>query len=256
VLAHAGAADESLSVAMILAAAWIGWIGWQRLKGTGFPRLPRGGAYALFGVGVVLVIGAAWLPRALFPPTAPPPAAGGTRIPSTATLRFSEPREGDVVGGDQLEVVLDLRGGTVVPGTSTTLAPDEGHLHLRVDGQLVSMTCVWANATRAIVAEPSSSVGPSHGTSSFTGGSANDAKSRPGSASRAASSAAPGARSTRSSSASESAAPSCGATQPTTTSALPTSTPPNHLVRDAMVGRKANHMPIHAARRRVAKLSQ
>jgi len=140
VLAHAGAADESLSVAMILAAAWIGWIGWQRLKGTGFPRLPRGGAYALFGVGVVLVIGAAWLPRALFPPTAPPPAAGGTRIPSTATLRFSEPREGDVVGGDQLEVVLDLRGGTVVPGTSTTLAPDEGHLHLRVDGELVSMT--------------------------------------------------------------------------------------------------------------------
>ena len=35
---------------------------------------------------------------------------------------------------------MDLQGGTVVPGTSTTLAPDEGHLHLRVDGELVSMT--------------------------------------------------------------------------------------------------------------------
>jgi hypothetical protein len=139
VIAHAGAADESLSVAMILAAAWLAWIGRQRLKGAGFDRLPRGGAVALFGVAVVLLVGAAWLPRAIFPRT-PPAPAGVVRIPSTATLRFEEPRDGDVVGGEQLEVVMDLQGGTVVPGTSTTLAPDQGHLHLRVDGELVSMT--------------------------------------------------------------------------------------------------------------------
>jgi hypothetical protein len=140
VIAHAGAADESLSVAMVLAAAWLAWIGRQRLKGAGFDRLPRGGAYALFGVAVVLVVGAAWLPRAIFPRTPPAAPAGVVRIPSTATLTFEEPRDGAVVGGDQLEVVMDLEGGTVVPATSTTLAPDEGHLHLRVDGQLVSMT--------------------------------------------------------------------------------------------------------------------
>ena len=139
-IAHAGAADESLSVAMILAAAWLAWIGRQRLKETAFLRTPRAGAYAMFGLAVVLVVGAAWLPRAIFPRTAATPPANTPRIASTATLSFEEPRDGDVVGGDQLEVVMDLQGGTVVPGTSTTLAPDEGHLHLRIDGQLVSMT--------------------------------------------------------------------------------------------------------------------
>jgi hypothetical protein len=140
-IAHAGAADESMAVAMLVAAAWITWSAWQRLKGRGFPRLSHGGAYGLLGLAVVLVVGAALLPRAIFPRT-PVPSAGATgpRIASSATLSFVEPAEGARVGDDQLEVVLDLEGATVVQGTSSSLAPDEGHIHLSVDGQLVSMT--------------------------------------------------------------------------------------------------------------------
>jgi hypothetical protein len=37
-------------------------------------------------------------------------------------------------------VVLQLRGGKVVPLTSLHLIPDEGHIHLYLDGVLVSMT--------------------------------------------------------------------------------------------------------------------
>ncbi len=140
-LAHAGAADESLSVAMIGAAVWIGWVGWQRLKGRGFPRLPRAAAYGLLGVALVMAIGAAWLPRQVFPPgAAPTGAAPGPRISSTATLSFARPADDARVVGDQLDVVLDLPGGTVVEGASTDLSSDQGHLHLSVDGQLVSMT--------------------------------------------------------------------------------------------------------------------
>ena len=58
-LAHAGAADESLSVVLLFAGLWVGWIGWSRLKGRGFPRLPTGGAVVLLGVGIALAIGAA-----------------------------------------------------------------------------------------------------------------------------------------------------------------------------------------------------
>ena len=41
-LAHAGAADESLSVVLLFAGLWVGWAGWSRLKGRGFPRLVQG----------------------------------------------------------------------------------------------------------------------------------------------------------------------------------------------------------------------
>jgi hypothetical protein len=140
-IAHAGAADESLAVAMLVAAAWIVWIAWQRLKGAGLPRLPKAGAYALIGVAVLLAVGATVVPRAIFP-TVVVPSGGptGQRIASSATLSFVEPSDGTRVAGDQLEVVLDLEDGTVVQGTSSSLAPGEGHIHLSVDGQLVSMT--------------------------------------------------------------------------------------------------------------------
>jgi hypothetical protein len=34
---------------------------------------------------------------------------------------------------------LRLTGGTVVPFTGTNLVPNQGHIHVYVDGQLVSM---------------------------------------------------------------------------------------------------------------------
>ena len=42
--------------------------------------------------------------------------------------------------GDTLDVVMTLTGGTIVDATSTTLTPDTGHVHLSLDGKLVSMT--------------------------------------------------------------------------------------------------------------------
>ena len=143
-IAHQGAVDESLSVALLFGALWVGWVGWSRRKGTGFLRLPAWTGPGLLVAAVGLVVAAAVIPRAIFPATPvgtlPGSAAAGPRPSSTATLSFTEPAVGQVVTGDDLEVVLDLEGGRLVEGASDDLAPDTGHVHLVLDGRLVSMT--------------------------------------------------------------------------------------------------------------------
>jgi hypothetical protein len=143
-LAHAGAADESLSVVLLFVAIWVGWVGWSRVKGNAFPRLPAWSGPGLLAAAAVVVVSAAVVPRALFPaaPTGSAgssPAAAGPRPVSSATLSFRDP-PGGVVTADEVEVVLDLQRGRIVDAASTTLTPDTGHVHLVLDGELVSMT--------------------------------------------------------------------------------------------------------------------
>ena len=46
-----------------------------------------------------------------------------------------------MVTGPTLHVVLTLVGATLVPpGTVTGVSPTQGHIHLSLDGQIVSMT--------------------------------------------------------------------------------------------------------------------
>lgn len=72
-------------------------------------------------------------------PTAPATTAA-ERPASTAALTIVEPADDAVVGGDTVEVVFELEGGTLVDLAETDVRPDEGHLHVTVDGALVSMT--------------------------------------------------------------------------------------------------------------------
>src|SRR5262245_52526013 len=121
-LAHQGAVDESLSVVLLFGALWVGWVGWSRRKGTGFPRLPAWSVPALFVAAGALVVAAAVVPRAIFPPTpapASPSVAAGPRPASTASIGFADPEQGAIVDGAEVEVVLDLDGGRIVEGTST-----------------------------------------------------------------------------------------------------------------------------------------
>jgi hypothetical protein len=61
--------------------------------------------------------------------------------PSTdATLAILRPSNGDVLDGGTVQVRLQLDGARVVDQTSTDLRSDEGHLHVVLDDQLLSMT--------------------------------------------------------------------------------------------------------------------
>ncbi len=80
------------------------------------------------------------------PSTEPVPTAASTVAASTAPRPSSpavvavvSPASGAQVTGTSVHVVLSLTGATIVSATSTTIRPDQGHVHLYVDNNLVSM---------------------------------------------------------------------------------------------------------------------
>jgi hypothetical protein len=69
---------------------------------------------------------------------------GGTtakeRPSSTAKVTIVEPRAGDVITSKNLTVKLDLDGGKIVNVVDQDLTPDEGHVHVSVDGKILTQT--------------------------------------------------------------------------------------------------------------------
>ena len=70
---------------------------------------------------------------------APPAPAATERPSSTAKLTILSPAPGASISGKTLHVPLALTGAVIVPQTSTHLTPDRGHVHLLLDGRVVSM---------------------------------------------------------------------------------------------------------------------
>jgi hypothetical protein len=141
-LAHAGGAPETLSVVLLFAGIWVGWAGWSRIKGKGFPNLPMNGAYALMVGAVGLAISAAVVPTLIWGPALKlnPAAPASVRPTSTASIHIVKPTPGQMESGSTLDIVMTLPGGTIVDATTLKLTPNTGHIHLLMDGRLISMT--------------------------------------------------------------------------------------------------------------------
>ena len=67
------------------------------------------------------------------------PTAPEARPSTPAQIDFLSPTNGEEVKGATVKVKLSLRGAKIVPQTTTNIRPDEGHVHLLLDGQVVSM---------------------------------------------------------------------------------------------------------------------
>ena len=67
------------------------------------------------------------------------PSSLGPRPASPAHVEIVQPTPNSTLTGTTVHVVLKLIGGTIVSQTTTTIKPDEGHVHLYVDNLLVSM---------------------------------------------------------------------------------------------------------------------
>ena len=70
-------------------------------------------------------------------PRVTPDAA--TRPSSPAVLQIVSPTNNQVVTGSTVHVVVSLQNATVVQQTSTHIQPDQGHVHLYLDNQLIYM---------------------------------------------------------------------------------------------------------------------
>jgi len=69
----------------------------------------------------------------------PTPSPPGERPSSPATLTIVEPAPGAEVDGDSVPVRLELEGGTIVEEVSPELTPTEGHVHLALDGETITL---------------------------------------------------------------------------------------------------------------------
>jgi hypothetical protein len=134
-LAHGtGGAADVFTAAMLIVAGFAGWVGLQSIKGGMYERLSRAASIGLLGVaGVALVL-------AFVNPWFSAPSSA--RPSTTARVEIQSPTPGEVLHGDPatVDVRITLPGGRVVPFSTRNLIPNAGHLHVYLDGTLVSMT--------------------------------------------------------------------------------------------------------------------
>ena len=92
-------------------------------------------------MGVAFALSACGSGAATSPTTSSPtPTVSADRPASPAKLAIISPKNGQVVHGTRVEMKVSLKDAKIVPATSATIVPDEGHLHVILDDQLISMT--------------------------------------------------------------------------------------------------------------------
>jgi hypothetical protein len=70
----------------------------------------------------------------------PAPTAVRPRPSSAAAVEIVRPANGERVAADAATLEIELKGASLTDATTQDISPTEGHLHVSVDGQLVSMT--------------------------------------------------------------------------------------------------------------------
>ena len=100
------------------------------------PNRPRATCLALAALAIVL-LGAC--SSAGGSTSTPAQTTLVARPASTAKLTILAPRNGQTLSRQGPEVRLGLAGAKIVSHTTTRIQPDQGHIHLLVDGKLVAM---------------------------------------------------------------------------------------------------------------------
>lgn len=109
-----------------------------RLRGPVPGRARRVGVRLLAGLAMVVLVAAAGCKGS---PTATPTSPAAARPSTQAQIVIVSPTGGSVVTGTTVQVTIALTGATLVPPSVNAGAdPTHGHIHLSLDGSIVSMT--------------------------------------------------------------------------------------------------------------------
>jgi hypothetical protein len=130
-----GTPDAGVSEMLLFATILLGGFAFLRLRERGFRRAPRAVALAAAGTAVATLALAFILPPIIRP------AISKARPSTNARIEVLSPTPGEVFHGDPARIPVQVRviGGKVVRFVSQNLVPNEGHVHLYVDGALVFM---------------------------------------------------------------------------------------------------------------------
>ena len=71
-------------------------------------------------------------------PSAPSPSPGN-RPSSSARIKIVSPDNGEVIHGSAVPLRISLEGARIVKSTTTKIDPRKGHVHVYLDGKIVSM---------------------------------------------------------------------------------------------------------------------
>jgi hypothetical protein len=147
--AHGGLYAGADNVATVLVAADLAVIAWYRH----LRRRARSGASAVARRRWVLLPVAVALPIAAVTTTSwvPRNAPSRARPAATARLAILAPAPGQVVRRT-ITVELELRGGRLVPLTTAKNRPNQGHMHVLVDGRVDSMAAGLHHEVRDLTA--------------------------------------------------------------------------------------------------------
>jgi hypothetical protein len=139
----AGSLDQGVASLLFIGALLFGWIAVARIRGRGFRRLPAAAGWLAAALSVACLVLALVLPPIIRPDSA-------TRPSSPATIQILSPRPEDVFHGAPASVPIDVRvqGGRIVPFTTTKLSPTTGHVHVLIDGVLVTMAASTSSVAR------------------------------------------------------------------------------------------------------------
>jgi hypothetical protein len=133
--AHGGTGSSADTMSAFLLTGEFGLMSWflnlrRKAITSGRKKLIWVLVPVMLGVLALALTAGSWAPK-----TKP----SKNRPVTAARLAITAPTPNEVTGPD-VPLRLELTGGTIVPQTSTKLSPTEGHVHLYVDGKLVSMT--------------------------------------------------------------------------------------------------------------------
>jgi hypothetical protein len=137
--------DQGVSTFLFIGAVLFGIVAAARLRGRAFTGLPLAVGWLSAGATVACLVLAVVLPPIIRPDTST------TRPSTTARLTIVSPRPGQTFRGHPATIPVRLRltGGRIVRFTSTKLVPNEGHVHLFLDRNLISMTYGLTHVIRA-----------------------------------------------------------------------------------------------------------